>query len=244
MTPPFSDSGRAARVRFALPRHLLSLLLTGFVLAGCDNPEDPGLTPVTSGTIWGIGFTVAAGQLFQSIEDGPVYAGVGGATLVLDHDPATLGMTDPNRLQLRSQIALENGGEVQIAAFGTTEAPTGALRVDVGRTDGAITYQAYLSGLLFAEGEFSPPPAVPSAEKWVVTEFYAQGVPAYPGFGSGLTFWNLDDLDPAFAQDVLACDPGPAMQLDAVAGDRIAYVLRSAWLVDLEVVDQFVGPCE
>ena len=87
-----------------------------------------------------------------------------------------------------------------------------------------------------------PAPDDPNVEHTVVTEFYAQEVPAY-GTGSGLTMWRLDDLTPAAGEDVLGCSRGPAMSARTLSGDRMAFALADAFILGVEIVDTTVGPC-
>ncbi len=153
-------------------------------------------------------------------------------------------MSDPDLLHLRTYVALSNGGSLQIAAFGDTgsEFDSGA-GVLLSRDGGAIDYEFQLGGAMFADSSFAPPPPVPSAEHWVVTEFYADSVPGRAPGESGVTMWQLNDVAPEIGGDVLGCDPGPATDPTPLAGDRVGYALESAWLLAVEVFDEIVGPC-
>jgi len=219
------------------------LLLLG--AAACDRqPVGLVLLPVVSGTIDGHAFTVTGGTMFQARPDGPLYADASGGRVVFTEDPAGLGMSDPDLLQLRTQFALSDGGSLQVAAFGTAGAEfTSGLWVLLARDGAAINYDFVLGGTSFADSAFFPPPPIPSAELWVVTEFYADSVPGYPAGESGIAMWELEDLTPTFNEDVLRCDPGPATDPTPAPGDRVGYALQSAWVLAVEVVDQVVGPC-
>jgi hypothetical protein len=226
-------------------RGAFAALLAAAALAACnDDPSGLTLRPVTSGTIGGVPFTVTGGTVYQASPGGPLRADEGGGQIVLDESPAELGMSDPDLLHLRTEFAVSNGGSLQIAAFGDdgAEFSTGVWVV-LTRDTTALDYEFRLSGALFADSTFTPPPAIPSAEHWLVTEFYADSVPGYPAGQSGITMWELNDLTPGLAEDVLGCDPGPATDPTPLAGDRVGYSLRSVWLLSVEVVDQIVGPC-
>jgi hypothetical protein len=209
-------------------------LLASFAATACDDPADLTLAPIGSGTISGIPFTVTAGTVLQAEPDGPLYADDSGGTLVLDETPAQLGMTDGDLLQLRTRFALSNGGSIQLAAFGNQASlfSTG-LSVVLRRVDVDIDYELRLAGTPFADGAFSPPPTV----------FYADSVPGYGADQWGLATWQLDDLTPGAGEDVLGCDPGPALGAAAPTGDRVGYSFAGGWLLAVEVVDQIVGPC-
>lgn len=220
-------------------------LASGIVafFAACSTPSNENLAPVTSGTIGGVAFTVSGGSVIQPIPDGPIYGDAAGALVVLDQNVLGLGMSDPDRLHLRTQFAVSDNGTLGIAAFGHSDDPLGSgSRITITRSGALFTYEFWFGGARFADDEFTPSPMVPSGEHWVVTEFYAQDVPAY-GAGSGAAMWGIDDLSPAFAGDVLGCASGPAMQATPLPGDRVAYSLRTAFLVSVEVVDTIVGPC-
>lgn len=204
---------------------------------------------VTSGTISGVAFHVTSGSVYQASPDGPIHADSLGATIVLDASPASLGMTDPDRLQLRTLFALTNLGSLQIAAFGTVgdEIDSG-LSMLLYRIAENINYRFFVSdsgSTPVADAQFSPPPAIPSGEQWVTTEFYAQDVPGY-GAGSGSAMWPLtqEETAPTAGGDVLGCTDGPAMQSTTLDGDRVAYELHSAFIVGIHVVDSIVGPCQ
>ncbi len=213
--------------------------------AACDDrPTELTLQAVTSGRIGDVAFTVTGGTVFQAVPGGPIFADESGGEVVLDADPAALGMTNPSHVQLRTRFALSDSGSIQIAGYGDagSELSSGHWVV-VQRLEGDFQYQFRLRGSLFAEGSFSPPPNIPSAEQWVVTEFYAQDAPGYNG-RSGITMWPINNLTPVFAQDVLGCSPGPALETGSLSGDAVAYALRDAWLLVVQPVTQIVGPCE
>ena len=73
-------------------------------VAGCAEPTAP---PVLAGSIGGVPFTVVSGSVLQPVANGPVYADGAGAEIVLDSSPGALGMSNPRRLHLRTQFALE-----------------------------------------------------------------------------------------------------------------------------------------
>jgi len=222
---------------------LLAALAT--LVAACDSsPNALTLQPVTVGHVSGVYFTVTSGTIYQAEPDGPLYANESGGELVLDDDPAGLGMSDPDLLRLRTQFALTDGGTLQISAFGVTgeEIPTG-VGVLLSRVGSGIGYDARLGGVSFADGLFSAPPGGANAEQWVVTESYADSVPGYGAGQSGVAFWRLGDLTAAAGTDVLGCDPGPAIDPTPRSGDRVSFALRGAWLLAVEVEDQIAGPC-
>jgi hypothetical protein len=226
-------------------RRVAAALLVCSALAACDDdPAELMLRPVTSGRIGAVSFTVTGGTVYQATPGGPLYADETGGQIVLDENVAGLGMSDPDLLHLRTQLALSDGGSLQIAAFGDpgSELSSGVWAL-LTRDGAAIDYELRLSGALFADSSFTPAPSVPSAEHWVVTEFYADSVPGYAPGQSGVTMWELNDLTPNVAEDVLACDPGPATDPTTLTGDGVAYALDAAWLLAVEVVDQIVGPC-
>jgi hypothetical protein len=198
---------------------------------------------VLAGSIGGVSFTVVSGSVLQPVPNGPIYADAAGADVVLDSDPGALGMSNPRRLHLRTQFALQHGGTLTIGAFGTSSDPLGpGTAVIIGRDQGEIEYTLYVDSLAFADSSFVPAGVAANAEHSIVTEFYAENVPGY-GAGSGVTMWPLDDLAPAFGADVLGCTDGPAMSAALLTGDRVAYSLTSAFLIEVEVVDTIVGPC-
>jgi len=221
-------------------RTLLAFLCT---LVACeDTPTDV----VTSGTISGIPFTVISGTVKQAVADGPIVGEVsdlGGALILLGGDPVSLGMTDPDRLHLRTTFALRHGGTITMSAFGTVADPLGSGNaVVIGRNLARFQYAFYVDDAVHADNAFVPDPAKPDVENTVVTEFYAQDVPGYSG-GSGLAMWPLDDLTPAPGEDVLGCTGGPAMTTTLQSGDRMAFALADAFILAVEVVDTTVGPC-
>jgi hypothetical protein len=229
---------------FSPLRRPLAWLLAAALLACNDSPNELELEPISFGTIGGTSFVVTSGTVYQATTDGPIYADSTGGRITFDQDPAGLGMSDPDRLHLRTELALPNGGSLEIGAFavsGTLFAD--ALRVVLRRDAGQIEYEFHLGGSLFADSLFVPAPTIPSAVQWVVTEFYAQDVPGYGAGQSGITMWGLDDLTPTAGGDVLGCTAGPAIQGSTLSGDRVGYELRSAWIVSVDVVDEIVGPC-
>jgi hypothetical protein len=210
--------------------------------AACkDVPTDV----VSSGTIGGIPFTVLSGTVKQPTADGPIVGEVtdaGGALIVLEGNPVALGMTDPNRLHLRTTFALRHGGTITITAFGTSADPQAGNGVVIGRNNAQFEYAFYVDDALFADSAFAPAPSDPNVEHSVATEFYAEDVPGY-GMGSGLTMWPLDDLTPSAGEDVLGCSPGPAIGTSTLSGERVAFALADAFLLDVNVVDTTIGPC-
>ncbi len=209
-------------------------------IAGCEEPTAP---PVLSGSIGGVPFTVVSGSVLQPIQDGPIFADAAGAEVVLDSHPGALGMSDPRRLHLRTQFALQHAGTITLGAFGTTSDPFGpGTAVVIGRNQAQFEYAFYVDSLVFADSAFVPAPTAPNVEQWIVTEFYAEDVPGY-GAGSGVAMWPLDDLAPTLGEDVLGCADGPAMSTAVLSGDRVAYSLRAAFIVAVEVLDTIVGPC-
>ncbi|MGE0159158.1 MAG: hypothetical protein AB7T31_07060 [Gemmatimonadales bacterium] len=223
---------------------LVASLACGVVaqLACHDTPTDV----VSSGTISGIPFTVLSGVVKQPAADGPIsgeVSGSGGALIVLDADPAALGMSDPRRLHVRTTFALRHGGTITMAGFGTSADPLGGgTAVVIGRNEDEFEYAFYVADTVFADSAFVPRPAQPNVEHTVVAEFYAEDVPGY-GAGSGITMWRLDDLTPSLGEDVLGCASGPAMGTGTLAGDRMAFALADAFILAVEVVDTIVGPC-
>lgn len=223
----------------------LAITTLGVAATACDdNPNQLTLNPVTVGHISGVSFTVTGGTIYQAEPDGPLYADVAGGELVLDGDPAALGMSDPDLLRLGTLFALSDGGSLQIGAFGDqgSETSTGAWVV-LSRTGSGIAYDFRLSGALFWDSVFAPPPAVASGEQWVFTEFYADSVPGHGPGQSGIAMWPLNDVTGAAGADVLKCDPGPAIDPTPLSGDRVSYALRRAWLLVVEVEDVIAGPC-
>lgn len=205
--------------------------------------DDPTIVYVTSGTLGGVAFTVTEGAVVQPQADGPLYADATGAVLVLDEHVGALGMSDPRRLHLRTQFALQQLGSIMIGAFGTSGDPFGpGTDVRLERDGLAIDYRFRVANAVFVDSTFVPRPAAANAEQWIVTEFYAEDVPGY-GPGSGIAMWPLNDLDPTTGEDVLGCAPGPAMHSGTMSGDRVAYRIAAGFLVDIEVVDTIIGPC-
>ena len=217
------------------------LLIAAFALTACN--EDPPTGPVSSGTITGVAFTVRSGSVFQPEADGPI-RGESGAVVVLDLDPAGLGMSDPDKVHLVTGFALPNGASLTISGFGTSADPLGSgASVTITRSGFDFDYQFRLEGAPFAGALFDPQPPSASDVHWISTEFYADSVPGYDSGTSGAAAWNIDDLDPAFGDDVLGCSAGPALQVGVLGGNRIAYELSSAFIVSVEVVDTIIGPC-
>lgn len=209
-------------------------------VVGCAEPTKP---PVLSGTIGGVAFTVVSGSVLQPVANGPIYADGAGAEILLDADPAALGMSDSATLHLRTQFALQHAGTITIGAFGTSSDPFGpGTAVVLGRNQLEIDYAFYVDSLLFADSLFVPSVPAVNEEHWIITEFYAADVPGH-GAGSGVAMWPLDDLDPALGEDVLGCTIGPAMSAALLSGDRVAYSLRGGFIIGVEVVDTIVGPC-
>jgi len=242
------DSHRSfgTRARRWAPRLTLASIVA---LGACKSDSTNLPVQVTSGTMSGVAFHVTAGTVYQSTPDGPIHADSLGATVVLDEAPAGLGMTDPERLHLRTHFALSNHGSLQIAAYGSEgdEIDSG-LSVLLDRVGGQINYGFFVSdsgSTPVADSSFDPPPSDASHEQWVATEFYAQDVPGY-GAGSGITMWPLteDETVPTSGGDVLGCTAGPVTQSTTYDGDRVAYLLRSAFIVGVDVVDSIVGPCQ
>jgi hypothetical protein len=201
---------------------------------------------VASGTISGIPFTVVSGVVKQATDDGPIVgevSGSSGALIVLEGDPVALGMTDPERLHLRTTFALRHGGTITMSGFGTSGDPLGSGNaVVIGRNNLQFEYAFYVDDAFVADSAFVPAPDDPNVEHTVVTEFYAQEVPGY-GTGSGLTMWHLDDLTPSAGEDVLGCSRGPAKSARTLSGDRMAFALADAFILGVEIVDTTVGPC-
>lgn len=232
-----------SRFRLAVAAGLVLVLAS----TSCDtsiNGQIGPNTPITSGTIGGLGFTVVEGTLFQPDPDGPVFAELQGGVIVFDEPPEGLGMSEPGILQIRTEFALANGGSLEVAAFGPSDdLVDGGLALRLSRSAGNMSYDFRLSGASFASGTFDPPPANPDGAQWLVAEFYAENVPGYGSDRSGITAWNLNDTEPAFNTDLLSCDPGPAMQEVALGEDRVGYRLVAALLISVEVVDPVIGPC-
>jgi len=233
-------------MRTRVERPLLSALFLAASLAACnDGPTLVELLPITGGTVGGIPFTVLSGSVFQSRPDGPIYAPMSGGQILLTGTPSSLGMSDPNRLQLRARVALAHGGDVLISAFGDggTNLDPG-LSVTVLRDAGKILYELRSDGALLADSTFVPDPPIPSAELWVVSEFYAEDVPGYGAGQSGIALWPLDDVTPALGDDVLGCTAGPAIDAgNTHPGEAVSLFFTDSWIVSLDVVDQIVGPC-
>jgi hypothetical protein len=229
-----------------LPSARATALLASIVSAACsDASSGPKLEPVTAGTISGIAFRVTGGAIYQATPGGPLYADAGGGRILIDGTPASLGMSDPDQLHLRTQFALSASGALRIVAFGDAGNEFGSgLEVRLRRARSEILYEMRLGGSLFIDSIFVPAPAIPSAETWVVTEFYADEVPGYGGGKSGITMWPLDDTTPTRGEDVLGCTAGPAIAVGRTfAGKTIGYELVAGWIVEVDVVDQIVGPC-
>jgi hypothetical protein len=230
----------------ARPRRALLLASCVSAIAGAAACEDTPTDVVSSGTIGGIPFTVISGTVKQAVADGPIVGevgAVGGALILLDGDPVALGMSDPDRLHLRTTFALRHGGTITMSAFGTLADPLGSGNaVVIGRNVAQFDYAFYVGAAVHSDSAFVPAPAEPDVEHTVVTEFYAQDVPGY-GAGSGLAMWPLDDLSPSLGEDVLGCASGPAMTTTLPSGDRMAFALADAFILAVEVVDTTVGPC-
>jgi hypothetical protein len=225
---------RLTRIAFALSTGLLA------VAAGCS---DENSTAVTSGSIGGVAFTVVSGTIHQPLENGAIRADAAGGEIVLAADPEALGMSDPSRLHLRTQFALQHGGTITIGAFGGPGDPFGpGTAVVIGRNNSQIQYAFYVDSEVFADSTFVPSPPAANDVHWIVTEFYAADVPGY-GAGSGLAMWPLNDLAPALGDDVLGCTLGPAMHATPMVGDRVGYRLTAGFLVGIEVIDTIIGPC-
>ena len=233
-----------ARLRLAVRRSLAALLVS--VMLACEEKVNgPDLTPVTSGTVSGIPFTVSGGTIYQFDEDGPLFADETGGQIVFDGDPATLGMSDPDLLHVRTYFAVSRGGSLQIAAFGDPgSAVATGVSVGLGRaTDVGFVYELRIGGALLADSAFATQPPVLSAEQWVVAELYADSVPGSPAGEAGAALWPLNDLTPSPSEDVLGCGLEPATDASPRAGEAVGYALRDAWLLEVEIVDQVVGPC-
>lgn len=225
---------------------LLILAWAGWAAGvACNDASGPELRPVTTGTIGGIAFRVSGGTVYQATPDGPLYAEGGGGRLLLQGGPGSLGMSQPDRLHLRTRFALSASGTLRIVAFGDAGNEFGSgLEVRLERSGSAILYEMRFGRTLFVDSTFVPAPAIPSAETWIVTEFYADDVPGYGAGRSGITMWPLDDTTPTRGEDVLGCTAGPAIAHGMTfSGDAVGYELAAAWIVDVDVVDQIVGPC-
>ena len=130
-----------------------------------------------------------------------------------------------------------------MSAFGTSSDPLGSGNgVVIGRNNTRFEYAFYVDDALFADSAFVPAPSDPDVEHTVATEFYAQDVPGY-GAGSGLTMWRLDDSTPSAGEDVLGCARPAAMSTTPRTGNRMAFALTQAFILEIEVVDTAVGPC-
>jgi hypothetical protein len=220
-----------------------SLLIFATLVCAAACREDPVSTVVNTGTIDGVPFTVFDGVAHQAVEDGAVLGESNGAIIVLNQNPAALGMSDGARLHLRTTFALRHGGRIAIAAFGPASDPFGpGTGVVIGRNDSEFGYAVHVVTDPVLDSLFVPAPADPNAEHTVAIEFYAQDVPGY-GTGNAITMWPLDDLTPALGEDVIGCSRGPAMSsVSTLPGDRIAFALSEAFLLSVEVVDTIVGP--
>lgn len=219
----------------------LSAVSALLAVTACN--DDPTDVRVTAGTIGGVAFTVTSGAVLQPVMDGPLYADATGAVIVLDADVGALGMSDPTRLHLRTQFALQHLGSIRIGAFGTSSDPFGpGTDVSIERDGLAIDYTFRVDNAVFADSSFFPLPGPSNAEHWIVTEFYAEDVPGY-GAGSGVAMWPLGDLDPSAGEDVLGCAAGPAMHSGTSSGDRVAFRVGAGYLIGIEVVDTIIGPC-
>lgn len=227
-------------------RALLAALLVPTLLATCDDePNSLELTPVTSGTISGIPFTVSGGTVYQVGSDGPLYADATGGQIVFDEGPAGLGMSDPDLLHVRTHFALSADGSLQLGAFGDagSEFDTG-VTVALNRVTGAgIVYELRFGGALVADTTLDPQPQFINAEHWVVTELYADSVPGAPAGEAGAALWPINDLTPQASEDVLGCGVDPSTDPNPLTGEAVGYALDDAWLLEVEVVDQIVGPC-
>lgn len=235
------------RTHTALPgTRLVGALLAVALLAACDDePSGPSLEPVSSGTISGIPFTVSGGTVYQVGADGPLFADSTGGEIVLDRTPSELGMSDPDLLHLRSYIAVSQGGSLRIGAFGDPGSllATG-VTVELGRVATAgWVYELRFGGSLVADSTFQPQPAFPSGEQWIVTELYADSVPGFAAGQAGAALWPLNDVTPAAAEDVLGCGSEPSTDPSPLTGEAVGYALDGAWLLEVEVLDQIVGPC-
>jgi hypothetical protein len=213
-------------------------------LSAACSEDSPTANVVSSGTIGGVGFTVQSGQVTQALPDGPIRADAAGAVILLNDTPAGLGMSNPERLHLRTLFALQHGGTVTIGAFGTASEPfASGNAVVIGRNGGTFDYAFYVDSVALSDSTTSfAPPAVAGAEQWIATEFYADSVPGY-GAGSGLTMWPLNDLSPGLGDDVLGCTDGPAMSTVPMTGDRVAYRLTAGFILGVAVNDTIIGPC-
>jgi hypothetical protein len=226
------------------PRALLGALFA--LLAACDEePSAPELTPVTSGTISGIPFTVNGGTVYQAGADGPLFADSTGGRIVFDEGPLALGMSDPDLLHVRTFFALSSGGSLQIAGFGDAGSTfdTG-VSVGLGRLpDAGFVYELRVAGSLLADSAFEALPAIGSSEQWIVVELYADSIPGSPAGEAGAALWPLDDLTPSPTEELLGCGLEPASDPNPRTGETLGYALDDAWLLEVEIVDQIVGPC-
>lgn len=225
---------------------LLGTLVAVALLAACDDePSGPSLAPVSSGTISGIPFTVTGGTVYQVGADGPLYADSTGGQIVLDETPAELGMGDPDLLHLRTYFAVSQGGSLRIGAFGDAGSPLNTgVTVGLGRVASVgWVYELRFAGAPVADSTFEPQPTFPSGEQWIVTELYADSVPGFAAGQAGAALWPLNDVTPAAAEDVLGCGSEPSTDPNPLTGDAVGYGLDGAWLLEVEVLDQIVGPC-
>ena len=214
-------------------------------LAACNSSTELSLDPVTSGSVGGYAFHVTGGTIFQAEPNGPIYGDASGGRLVFDLGPSGLGMTNASRLQLRTQFALSSTGSVLMSAYGDAgnEFTTG-LRVNVARVATDMAYEMLSDATSLVVGTFDPPPFVPSAETWVVAEFYANDVPGFGSGQSGITLWKLDDLAPAVGSDVIGCSAPRAIDAtNTHPGTAVGYQLTGGWITDVKVVNNIVGPC-
>lgn len=215
------------------------------LLAACDDePSGPSLTAVTSGTIGGIPFTVTGGTVYQIGADGPVRADSTGGRIELDRTPAELGMSDPDLLHVRTYFAIAQGGSLGIGAFGDPADPFGTgVSIEIARTAVGFVHELRFGGSLSADSTFAAQPVAPGAEQWLVTELYADSVPGAPAGAAGAALWPLDDLTPTAAEEILGCRAEPSTDPTPLTGEAVGYALDDAWLLDVEIVDQVVGPC-
>src|SRR5687768_17710476 len=142
------------------------------LLLGTACLDDPVDTRVNAGTIHAVPFTVVSGIVHQDRDDGAILGEATGALIVLDQGPAALGMSDPNRLHLRTTFALRHGGTITIGAFGTAGDALGhGSAVVIGRNNTEFDYAFYVDSAVFADSTFVPAPTDPNVEHTVFTEF-------------------------------------------------------------------------
>ncbi len=226
--------GRVAGLAFVI-------ISTVFLLASCPGSTGSSRTPITSGTISGFAFTVIDGKIFQDVEDGPIDAEDEGGIIAFDEDTTGLGMSIPDRLQLRTQFSLQPGGKLVPAAFGdTANLLAGGLWMELSRDGTNIRYKMGSGTAEGLSGPFSPGPADAGAAIWVVSEYYNASTPGY-GSVSGITIWHLDDLSPTFCGEQIE-----QHDLDDPPGGfyRVGIALRLATLHAVSTVDPVIGPCE